>query len=66
MRQRTPSEAALAAGWIAQYMGETDPDSRKAPKEDELEAGRRRRRIEDILEASRLEREALHEVWDQS
>jgi hypothetical protein len=32
--------------------------------EDQLEQGRRRRRIEDILEASRLEREALSEVWE--
>lgn len=32
---------------------------------DDLERGRRRRRIEDILEAARLERSALDEVCDE-
>ena len=63
-RSTKVTEANLAAGWIAQYVGESDPAMRAKPKEAELEEGRRRRRIEDILEASRLEREALTEVWE--
>ena len=33
-------------------------------REEAIERGRRRRRREDILEAARLEREALHDVWE--
>jgi hypothetical protein len=65
MRKTTPTEAAIAAGWVTvEFMDERDPATRDKPKESELEAGKRRRRIEDILEASRLEREALTEVWE--
>lgn len=38
---------------------------RRQPSEENLEEGRKRRRIEDIREGLRLEREAMDEVWDR-
>jgi hypothetical protein len=66
MKQRIATEAAVAAGWHNQgvYQGETMPDMRKAMSDDERAAMERRRKIEDIREAARLEREVFGEVWE--
>lgn len=48
-----------------EYLGETDPEERNRRLSDgSIETAKRRRRIEDIKEAARLEREALCEVWE--
>jgi len=52
MRREDPKFAMF----YRDYNGETGGDNNK-PSEEKLEAGRVRRRIEDILEASRLEDE---------
>lgn len=50
------------------YWGQWNPDgwttSKQTTSEKGLEAGRRRRRIEDIKQAAALESEVLVEVWD--
>lgn len=58
------SEAQVYAGWTTppDYKGETM--TRAEIAEQARLAGIRRRRIEDILEASRLETRVLSEVWD--
>ena len=56
------SEAQVYAGWTRQYRDERQ--ARQEIDEQARLAGIRRRRIEDILEASRLERLALSEVWE--
>lgn len=54
------------AHWRSKYYGETNPVTRNLEiSEDDRMALAVRRRIEDIKEASRLEREALYEVWEQ-
>ena len=65
MRAKVKTEANVAAGWVTlHWLGETDPATRQTPSEEAIEEGRRRRRIEDIREASRLERE-WQEVWER-
>lgn len=56
------SEAQVHAGWTRQYRDERQ--ARQEIDEQARLAGIRRRRIEDILEASRLDRQALTEVWE--
>jgi hypothetical protein len=63
MRQRNATVANVAAGWIGEYKGEVDVSSREALTEQQIQAGKRRRRIEDIREAARLER-GWQEVWE--
>lgn len=56
------TEAQAYAGWVRQYRGES-LDKAEITEQDRL-AAMRRRRIEDILEAARLERDSLCEVWE--
>lgn len=52
--------------WTRIYLESSDPVRRNAKiSEEDRKARETRRRIEDIKEASRLEREALDDVWDQ-
>lgn len=49
----------------AEYRGESNPEEKNSKIDAAaIEATRRRRRIEDIKEAARLEREVLDDVWD--
>jgi hypothetical protein len=46
------------------FRGETAYSEDKLPPEAARKACERRRRIEDIREAARLEREVIEEVWE--
>jgi len=45
------------------FRGETEVTEDRMPPESARKACERRRRIEDIREAARLEREVIEEVW---
>lgn len=48
-----------------EYLGESNPEEKNSKIDAAaIEATRRRRRIEDIKEAARLERDVLEDVWD--
>ena len=51
--------------WYWQYAGETErPHPRNVPTDDMAKRNETRRRIEDVREGLRLDRDVLGEVWE--
>lgn len=64
-RRDNPAYAHFFAGFRPDYEMDAEGYNARYVTEDAIEAGRRRRRIEDLAEGLRLDRDIFREVWEE-